>query len=121
MKKPFGPRAHGVIDYGFTAIQLLAPSLFKLKGTARTLSYAFGVGAGLLNGSTDQPFAVIRAIPFQVHGQIDGPFVAILLLLPWTTGALKQRNARRFFLSFFAATLTNYLLTDFNASEGERL
>ena len=44
------------------------------------------------------------------------PFVPMLLLLPWATGALEQRNARRFFGSFTAIVLTNYLLTGYNAS-----
>ena len=43
------------------------------------------------------------------------PFVPTLLLLPWVTGALKQRNARRFFSCFTAIVLTNYLLTDYDA------
>lgn len=40
--KPIGPTAHGVIDYGFVTLQVLAPSLFGLKGVARALCYAFG-------------------------------------------------------------------------------
>ena len=32
-------------------------------------------------------------------------------------GALKQRNARRFFDSFTAVVLTNYLLTNYDATE----
>jgi len=43
--------------------------------------------------------------------------VPALLVLPWVTGALKQRNARRYFISFFAIALTNYLLTDYKAQE----
>lgn len=77
--KPIGPGAHGAIDYGFVALQALAPRLFGLRGAAQTLRYAF--------------------------------------VLPWLTGALKQRNARRYFFSFFAVALANYLLTDYQAYE----
>ena len=115
--KPFGPRAHAAIDYGFTATLLLAPGLFKLTGTARTLCYAFGGAAGVLTVFTDQPLALRRVVPFRVHGQVDTPFVPTLLLLPWATGALEARNARRFFVSFAAVVLANYLLTDFDAPE----
>ncbi len=93
MNKPFGARTHCAIDYGSTAILLLAPTLFGLKGTARTISYAFGIAAGGLTGLTDQPFALKRLIPFRVHGQVDTPFTPTLLLLPWALGALRQRNA----------------------------
>ena len=116
-RKIYGAKTHCAIDYGFVATLVLAPSLFKLKGIARTLCYFFGGAAGLLTALTDQPFALKRVVPFRVHGQVDTPFVPMLLLLPWATGALKQRDARFFFFSFFAAVLTNYLLTDYDASK----
>ena len=116
-KKPFGPRAHCTVDYGFVATLFLAPSLFGLKGAARSLCYLFGGAAGVLTALTNQPLAWRRVVPFRVHGKVDTPFVPTLLLLPWAAGALKQRNARRFFSFFTAVVLTNYLLTDFNASE----
>ena len=52
-----------------------------------------------------------------MHGQVGTPFVPTLLLLPWVTGALKQRNAYRFFSCFAAIVPTNYLLTDYDTSE----
>ena len=116
-RKIFGPKAHCAIDYGFVATLALAPSLFQLTGTARSLCYLFGSAAGVLTALTDQPLALRRVVPFRVHGQVDTPFVPTLLVLPWATGALKQRNARLFFFSFFAAVLTNYLLTDYDAPE----
>lgn len=118
-RKPIGPKLHGAIDYGFFSIQTLAPGLFGLKGTARTLSYAFGVSQGILNLFTNQPLALKKIVPFRVHGQLETPFVPALILLPWLTGALKQRNARRYFISFFSIALANYLLTDYKANEKE--
>jgi hypothetical protein len=115
--KPIGPKAHGAIDYAFVAVQALAPQLFGLKGSAKTLCYAFAGAQGLLNAFTDQPLALKRLVPFRVHGLIETPFVPSLLLLPWATGALRQRKARRYFVSFFAVALTNYLLTDYKANE----
>jgi hypothetical protein len=49
------------------------------------------------------------------------PFVPALPLLPWATGALRQLNARRYFLSFFTIALANYLLTDYKACERDIL
>ena len=117
MRKPFGAGAHCAIDYGFVAFLLLTPRFFHLSDKARAISYGFGAAAGILTACTDQPYGVMRLVPFRVHGLIDTPFVPTLVLLPWIAGALKQRNARRFFLSFCAAALTNYLLTDYTASE----
>lgn len=117
--KPIGPKAHGAIDYGFMTLNALAPSLLGLKGTARTLCYAFAGGQGLLNAFTDHPLGVKRLVPFRVHGQLETPYVPALLVLPWITGAFRQRNARRYFLSFFAIALANYLLTNYRAYERE--
>jgi hypothetical protein len=56
---------------------------------------------------TDQPYALKRVVPFRVHGQLQTPFVPALVLVPWLTGALKQRKARRYFFSFFAVAPAN--------------
>lgn len=118
-RKPIGPKAHGAIDYGFVTMQTLAPTLFDLKGPARVLCYAFAATQGILNALTDHPLGAKRVVPLRVRGQLETPFVPSLLLLPWVTGALKQRNARRYFASFFSIALANYLLTDYNAYERE--
>lgn len=115
--KPIGPAAHGAIDYGFVTMHALAPTLFNLKGPAKTLCYAFAGSQGLLNAFTDQPLAVKRVVPFRMHGQLETPLLPGLLVLPWLTGAFKQRNARRYFFTFFAVALANYLLTDYRANE----
>lgn len=119
-RTPIGPRAHGVIDYGFVAVQALAPTVFGLDGAARALCYGFAATQGVLNALTDHPVALERLVPFRVHGQLETPFVPALLLLPWITGALRQPNARRYFASFFAIALMNYLLTDYDAYEHPR-
>jgi hypothetical protein len=116
-RKPIGPTAHGAIDYGFVTLQTLAPGLFRLKGPARTLCYAFAATQGVINVFSDHPLAVKRVIPFRLHGQLETPFVPALLVLPWVTGALRQPNARRYFFSFFSIALANYLLTDYKANE----
>ena len=115
--KPIGPKAHGAIDYGFVTLQTLAPSLFKLKGSARTLCYTFAGTQGLINTFTDHPLGLKPLIPFKMHGELEAPFVPALLLVPWVTGAFKQSNARWYFFSFFGIALTNYLLTDYMANE----
>ncbi len=99
------------------ALQALAPTLFHLKGSAKTLCYAFAGTQGLLNTFTDHPVSLNRIVPFRVHGQLETPFVPALIVLPWLTGALKQRQARAYFFSFFGLAVANYLLTDYEAYE----
>lgn len=112
---PIGPRLHGAIDYGFVTMQAFAPRLFGLHGAAKYCCYAFAATQGVLNAFTDQPLALRRVVPFRVHGQVETPFVPALVILPWLTGALRQRPARHYFFSFFAVALANYLLTNYNA------
>lgn len=50
-------------------------------------------------------------------GQLETPFVPALLVLPWLTGALRGRNARRYFTAFFCVAAANYLLTDYRTYE----
>lgn len=118
--KFIGPTAHGAIDYGFVMIQSLAPSFFHLRGSARVLCYAFAASQGILNALTDHPLGMKRVVPLRVHGQLETPFVPSLLLLPLATGALRQQNARRYFVSFFSIALANYMLTDYNACEPDK-
>lgn len=85
------------------------------------LCYTFAGTQGIINALTDHPMGVKHVIPLRVHGQLETPFVPALLVLPWAAGAFKQRNARRYFLSFFGIALANYLLTDYRAYEREAL
>jgi hypothetical protein len=119
--KPVGPTSHGIIDYGFVTMQALAPTLFHLKGPAKTLCYSFAITQGILNALTDHQVGVKRVVSFRKHGELETPFVPALLMLPWITGALKQRNASLYFFSFFGIALANYLLTDYQANEKKHL
>lgn len=68
--KAIGPKTHGALDYGFVTLQALAPSLFGLKGDARTLCYCFALTQGIINTFTDHPLALKPIIPLHVHGQL---------------------------------------------------
>jgi hypothetical protein len=115
MQKPIGPTAHVAIDYGFVATQFLAPSLFGLKGAAKSLCYFFGATQGVINALTDNRLGMKRVIPLHVHGELETPFVPALLALPLLAGAMKQPNARKYFLTFFGIATVHYLLTDYEA------
>ena len=119
-RKPIGPTAHGLIDYAFATLNTLAPALFGLTGPAKAICYSFAATQGTLNALTDTPVGVKKVVPLRMHGKLETPYVPAILLLPWVTGALRQRNARLYFGAFFAMAVTNYLLTDYNAYEPEK-
>jgi hypothetical protein len=106
--KPIKPAAHGVIDYGFVALNTLAPTLFGLTGSARTLCYLFAGAQGVLNALTDHPPGIRKLVPLRVHGQLETPYVPTLLAQPRTG---------RYFLSLFAIAASNFLLSDYMAYE----
>ena len=116
MNEPIKSGAHGAIDYGLLGLNLSAPSLLGLNGAARALAYLFGGAQGGLNAVTDQPLALRRIVPFRTHGTIElssGPlFVALPLALPWLTGALKEPEARTYFLILGAVLVAVYGLTE---------
>ncbi len=120
MQKPISPKVHSMIDYGFASVLMAAPSLLKLRGAARALSYIFSTGVASYSGLTDQPLAVSRKIPFRTHKTIDAGNLAAILLLPAITGVMKQKKARNFFLAMFAAGLTTVLLTDWDGQTEEQ-
>jgi len=118
-RKLLGPAGHTGLDVSFAAMSLLAPTALNLKGSARTLCYAFGGATTLLTAFTDQPYAIQRAIPFKVHGAIDAAYAPALLLLPALTGDLKKPKARNLFLGLCAMAITSFLITDYKANEPE--
>jgi hypothetical protein len=123
VNRPIKSGAHGAIDYGFLALNLSASSLLGLNGPARALAYLFGGAQGSLNAVTDQPLALRRIVPFGTHCTIElsgGPLfvalpLALPLALPWLTGALKEPEARAYFLILGAVLVAVYGLTDWEA------
>lgn len=112
--KPIGPTQHGAFDYILGTVQVLAPSALGLTGVARWLCYGFAANTLITNALTKHPLGIKKVIPLRLHGRLEIPIVPALLLLPWATGAFRQRNARNFFFCFFAAAFANFLLTDYD-------
>ena len=115
--RPIGPTAHGIIDYAFVTLNALAPSLFGLKGPAEgDLLRAGGVAGSHQRpdgppgrGGEGDPAPDARRAGDAVRA--GDPAVAV------GHGALRHRNARIYFGSFFAIAAANYLLTNYNAYE----
>ncbi|HYW50285.1 MAG TPA: hypothetical protein VE861_06755 [Gemmatimonadaceae bacterium] len=118
--KPLGPAAHGVLDYAFAGMHAMAPTLFNLRGRARTVCYCFAASHAGIAALTDYPAGVRRTIPFDVHGKMDLGYLPALLAVPAMVGALRQRNALRYFATMFAVGSATWLLTDFSRGSKRR-
>ncbi len=92
MKKPFGPEAHCLIDYGFVALQTLLPAVLGLSPKTTRRSQMMGLGVLAYSVLTRSPVAVKPLIPFRVHKWID---VSTLTLLALTTAAPDVRTDRK--------------------------
>lgn len=115
--RPIGPTAHGAIDYTFAAITAAGPAALELDPAARATSHAFSALVTVLSAFTNYPLALRRVVPLRMHGALETPFLPAVLVVPWLTGAMRQRKARLYFTSLFAMAATTYMLSNYNADE----
>ena len=115
MPKPISPRVHSVIDYGFAAGNLLAPSALRLSGRARLLLAGFGVTQGALNALTVQPYAIAKQMPFKLHGVLERNSAPLYFGLPPLLGLAREPRARTYWLVLGAVLIAVYNLTDWDA------
>ena len=106
--KPIGPLAHGVIDYGYSAIQALAPSLFGLKGSARSLCYGFAATQGIVSTLTDYPLGNKTHHPFSSARTARNACHTCINLAALGNGSFKERQSTRLF-SGYLCSLAGYL------------
>ena len=115
MDQPIKATAHGTIDYGFAAAQLVAPKLLGLNLPASAILTAFGATQGLLNAVTDTPVGAIRQLPLRTHGYIEAATIPLVGLIAARSGALSGTR-EKFFLGALGLSLaTVYTLTDWEA------
>lgn len=114
--KPISPLAHGLIDYGFVATQLVLPPLLGVNKKAVKLFRFLGVNLGTYNALTAHGAAIKPLIPFQTHYKIDYGNVAGLALLTLHKSIRKDKKALLFHSLFVALAAANVLLTDWKES-----
>ena len=110
------PRIHGLLDFVFVAIFLLAPLAFGLGGGPAAIAYALAILHLFLTLLTDFPLGVRKAIPFVVHGIVELVVGVFLLMLPTFGGYSPGSPARRFYLFMGGAILVVWALTAYGAS-----
>jgi len=114
-RKPTSPDMHVLADYGVVALNVVAPFIFNFIEPARNAAWILAGTVLLLNGMTDNRFGLVKVIPFRVHGLIELPFLAVILVLPWLMGAFQQDVAMYYFITLFVIATVHFLLTDWKA------
>jgi hypothetical protein len=116
MNKPIDAKLHGILDYGFAAVNLAGPALLNLPKHTKNI-YA-GVACALtgVNAMTDTPVGLKRVMSFKDHQKADLSLLGGLALLAFSKPIRTHKPSLYFHLGVFAATITQFLLTDFNRS-----
>ena len=118
MNQPIKRTAHGAIDYGFVALNLLGPLALGLDARTRTVFAGFAAMQGTINVLTDQPLAAKKLIPFRTHGYLEAASGPAFVAVPWLTRSLEQTRARAFWGGALALLATVYTLTDWESAPG---
>lgn len=113
--KPITPKMHGLIDYGFAAIQLIAPELLGLNKKAKKMYAVLGANLLAYNAVTDHPVGLKPEISYETHHKIDLANVAMMAAATMYPGIQKDKRALTFHIGFVAVAALNVLLTNWEA------
>ncbi|MGH8474662.1 MAG: SPW repeat domain-containing protein [Methylococcales bacterium] len=114
-------RNHGYLDFVTVVLFALSPTLFDFPSIATTLAYLLAVVHLVLTLATDFPFGVIKIIPFPIHGWIERIVGPLLIVVPFILGFSEQFGARNFYIVIGVVIVIVGLLTDYHATDGDRL
>jgi hypothetical protein len=117
MNKSIKPAVHGIMDYLFSGVQLLVPSLLRLNKKAVKTYAAMGTGFLGINALTNTPVGIKPVLSLKTHQQIDAVSLAGLVLLSVAKPVRKDKKVLTFHLMYLAAAINNYVLTDYDAEE----
>jgi|SRR5690606_4965529 len=113
--KPIKPVHHGIIDYGYAAVQLAAPTVLGLNKKTVKLHQLLGLKVLGLNALTDSPTGLKPIVSFEAHQKAD---LALIGSMAAMTGLKHIRNKRRsliFHLTMVGLAAAHYLLTDYSS------
>jgi hypothetical protein len=113
--KPVTPALHGIIDYIFSGIQLVGPTVLGLNDKAAKTYGTLGAGFLLGNAFTDTPVGLKPVLSFKDHQKTDAAFLVGLAGLTFIQFIRRDKRALAFHLGFLATAVTHYLLTDYDA------
>ena len=83
--RPITPRVHGMMDYAWGLLLVLAPWMFAFSAESTPTSCAVAIGVLSLVWSTvtDYPAGLARFLPFRVHLWLDAIVGGALIIAPW--------------------------------------
>lgn len=112
---PIKAKAHGEIDYGFSAVNATVPLLLGLSGPALAIPLSFAVTQATVNALTCTPVGLRPLISLRTHGWIEAATIPALAMLSVKAGALSSTRAKVYFGAMGLALGTVYGLTDWEA------
>lgn len=113
--KPLKPVHHGMIDYGFAAIQLAGPTVLGLDKKTRRLHQLLGLKVLGLNALTDTPAGIKPVLSFKKHQKADLAVLGSMTALTAMNHIRKRRRSLIFHLAVVGLAAAHYLLTDYKA------
>lgn len=115
--KPFSPKQHGYLDYGFMAAFATLPSVLDMNSEAKKIYNGFAVSTALINGSTDHGVGVKPLISVKTHQKLDVLNLGLLYGLSLIKPIRKNKIAFKFHLAVTALATLNVLFTDYDRQE----
>ncbi|OZI07324.1 hypothetical protein BWI93_14920 [Siphonobacter sp. BAB-5385] len=116
--KPITPNQHGTIDYAFSVIQTVTPTLLELPKPTQHVYQILGLSFLTVNALTDTDVAAKPVLTFKQHQRGDAAFLAGLALLTLSRPIRTHKRTLAFHLGFLALAVTHYVLTDYDSGSG---
>jgi len=114
-KKPLKPLHHGIIDYGFSVIQIAGPTLLGLNKKTRKLHLLLGLKLLGLNALTDSPSGIKPVVPLKTHRKVDLAVLGSMTALTAMKPVYKNKRSLIFHLALVGLGAASFLLTDYKA------
>jgi hypothetical protein len=121
MKKPINAQLHGMLDYGFAAMDLVVPALLNLPTQTKNIYAGLAGTVASVNAVTDTPVGIKPLLSMKDHQKADLSFLGTLALLTIAKPIRQHKPSLYFHLGVMALAVTQYLLTDFNQQNMEEL
>jgi hypothetical protein len=107
------PRLHGYLDIVFIVCFVVGPLAVGLGGTPALISFLLALTLLILILTTRFPLAIVKRVPFVVHGLIELAMAIFVALLPRLGGYAPGSPARGFFWTMAIGLAIVWLLTDY--------
>lgn len=120
--KVLSPPAQGALNYLLIAWLVMGPTALSFSGTYALACYLLAGLYLLVVLSTDFNMGVVRVLPYRMLGGLELGSALVFLASPFLFGfATANPTARTFFMSFGAALLVLWALTDWSGKANSEM